>query len=71
MFLAGLEINIRNIKKIPRKNMIKAINFLVLLSLLTPIIGHFIFQFNYIITVALPLISVGLLRGYIKRAWKR
>jgi Kef-type K+ transport system membrane component KefB len=61
MFLAGLEINVKSIKKIPREHIIKALLFLALLSILTPIIGHFIFQFNYIITVALPLISVGLL----------
>jgi len=61
MFLAGLEINLKSLKKIPREHIIKAISFLILLSLLTPIIGHLIFRFNYIITVALPLISVGLL----------
>ncbi len=61
MFLAGLEINLKSIKKIPREHLLKAIYFLIIMGLLTPIIGHFIFQFNYIITVALPLISVGLL----------
>ena len=61
MFLAGLEINVKSIKKIPREHTVQAITYLAVLSLLTPIIGHFIFQFNYIITVALPLISVGLL----------
>ena len=61
MFLAGLEINLKSIKKIPREHLVKAIYFLIIMGLLTPIIGHFIFQFNYIITVALPLISVGLL----------
>jgi Kef-type K+ transport system membrane component KefB len=61
MFLAGLEINLKSIKKIPRDYIIQAVAYLAVLSILTPIIGHFIFQFNYIITVALPLISVGLL----------
>ncbi len=61
MFLAGLEINLKSIKKIPREHLLKAIYFLAIMGLLTPIIGHFIFKFNYIITVALPLISVGLL----------
>ncbi len=61
MFLAGLEINLKSIKKIPREHILKAIYFLAIMGLLTPIIGHFIFKFNYIITVALPLISVGLL----------
>ena len=61
MFLAGLEINLKSIKKIPREHILKAIYFLAIMGLLTPLIGHFIFKFNYIITVALPLISVGLL----------
>ncbi|NOZ90163.1 MAG: cation:proton antiporter [Epsilonproteobacteria bacterium] len=61
MFLAGLEINLKSIAKMPKDYIVKAINFLVVLMILTPIVGHFIFKFNYIITVALPLISVGLL----------
>jgi Kef-type K+ transport system membrane component KefB len=61
MFLAGLEINLKSIIKIPKNHIVKSINFLIVLMLITPIVGHFIFGFNYIITVALPLISVGLL----------
>ncbi len=61
MFLAGLEINLKSITKIPKSNILKAINFLIVLIIVTPLIGHLVFQFNYIITVALPLISVGLL----------
>jgi len=61
MFLAGLEINLKSIAKMPKEYIIKAINFLIILMVLTPIVGHYIFRFNYIITVALPLISVGLL----------
>ena len=61
MFLAGLEINLKSIIKMPQNYIVKSINFLVVLMLITPIVGHFIFRFNYIITVALPLISVGLL----------
>jgi len=73
MFLAGLEINLKSIIKIPKSHIIKSINFLVVLMLITPIVGHFIFRFNYIITVALPLISVGLLatlsKEYGKADW--
>jgi Kef-type K+ transport system membrane component KefB len=73
MFLAGLEINLKSIFKIPKTHIFKSINFLIVLILITPIIGHFIFRFNYIITVALPLISVGLLatlsKEYGKANW--
>jgi len=73
MFLAGLEINLKSIIKMPQNYIIKSVNFLVVLMLITPIVGHFIFQFNYIITVALPLISVGLLatlsKDYGKADW--
>jgi len=73
MFLAGLEINLKSITKMPKIYLIKAIYFLVILMILTPIVGHFIFKFNYIITVALPLISVGLLatlsKEYGKKDW--
>jgi len=61
MFLAGLEINLKSLKKIPKDYLIRAILFLIVLIALTPLIGHYIFHFNYIITVALPLISVGIL----------
>jgi Kef-type K+ transport system membrane component KefB len=61
MFLAGLEINLKSLKKIPKEYLIRAIFFLLVLIALTPLIGGYIFHFNYIITVALPLISVGML----------
>ncbi|MCK4442752.1 MAG: cation:proton antiporter, partial [Sulfurovaceae bacterium] len=73
MFLAGLEINLKSIIKIPKSHILKSINFLIVVILITPIVGHFIFKFNYIITVALPLISVGLLatlsKEYDKADW--
>jgi len=61
MFLAGLEINLKNITKIPKEYLINAGSFLLVLAILTPIIGLSVFGLNPIITVALPLISVGLL----------
>jgi len=61
MFLAGLEINLKSLKKMPRDYLIRAVLFLIVMVLLTPIIGYYVFNFNYIITVALPLISVGIL----------
>jgi len=61
MFLAGLEINLKSLKKIPKDYLIRAVMFLLVLVALTPLIGHYIFHFNYIITVSLPLISVGML----------
>ncbi len=61
MFLAGLEINLKSLKKIPKDYLTRAVLFIIVLMVLTPLIGHYIFNFNYIITVALPLISVGML----------
>jgi Kef-type K+ transport system membrane component KefB len=61
MFLAGLEINLKSLKKMPKDYLIRAVLFLIILIILTPIVGYYAFKFNYIITVALPLISVGIL----------
>ncbi len=61
MFLAGLEINLKSIKKIPQKHLIQSIIFLLILGLLATILGQLVFNLNAIITASLPLISVGLL----------
>jgi len=49
MFLAGLEINLKSLKRIPKEYLIRAILFILILISLTPLIGNYLFPFNYLI----------------------
>ncbi|SFV54162.1 NA+/H+ antiporter (napA), putative [hydrothermal vent metagenome] len=61
MFLAGLEISLKSIDKMPKEHISQAIIFLLILPTLSLFIGYFILDANLIVIIALPLISVGLL----------
>jgi Kef-type K+ transport system membrane component KefB len=65
MFLAGLEVNLKQITNSPRSTLKKAILFVVTLGLLAAISGM-IFDFNPFITLSLPLVSIGLLASLSK-----
>ena len=60
MFLAGLEVNLKSIFKMPRAYIIQALIFLAILWLLSLIVGLSV-QLHPILIVVLPLISIGLL----------
>ncbi len=60
MFLAGTEVNLKELQNIPAKMMKRNITYIVLLYLFSFIFVK-IFDFSAIVTVILPLISVGLI----------
>ncbi|MCH9741077.1 MAG: cation:proton antiporter [Epsilonproteobacteria bacterium] len=70
MFLAGLEVNLKSIIKMPKDYTIKALIFLAILAASTILLGHFILGLNPIVTAALPLISIGLLASLSKEYGK-
>jgi len=60
MFLAGLEVNLKSIMKMPRVYIIQSLYFLLVLWGLALILG-LLFHIHLILIVVLPLISIGLL----------
>jgi Kef-type K+ transport system membrane component KefB len=60
MFLAGLEVNLKNIFKMPKLYILQSFYFLIILWLLAVIFGT-LFSLNPILIIILPLISIGML----------
>ena len=60
MFLAGLEVNLKSIIKMPRVYIVQSLYFLLILWGLALILG-LLFHLHLILIVVLPLISIGLL----------
>ena len=60
MFLAGLEVNLKSILRMPNIYIRKSLYFIIILWILATIFG-LIFNFDMMIIVILPLISIGLL----------
>ncbi|SFV67493.1 NA+/H+ antiporter (napA), putative [hydrothermal vent metagenome] len=60
MFLAGLEVNLKGILKMPKIYIIQSFYFLLILWILAIIFG-LIFNLDTMLIVILPLISIGLL----------
>ncbi len=60
MFLAGLEVNIKSIFKMPRVYIVQSIYFLIIMWVLAVLFG-FIFNLNPVLIMILPLISIGIL----------
>ena len=60
MFLAGLEVNLKSIIKMPKIYLIQSLYFVVILWSLALITG-LLFHLHLILIVLLPLISIGLL----------
>jgi Kef-type K+ transport system membrane component KefB len=65
MFLAGLEVNLKQITNSPRSTLKKSMLFVVALGLLAAASGV-VFDFNPFITLSLPLVSIGLLASLSK-----
>jgi len=60
MFLAGMEVDLKQLINSPKIIINKSLLFLLILSILSAIFG-WIFELNSIIIISMPLISVGLL----------
>jgi len=60
MFLAGLEVNLKNIFKMPRLYITQSFYFLLFMSALAVFFG-LVFELNPVLIIILPLISIGIL----------
>ena len=60
MFLAGMEVDLKQLLNSPKEIVYKSLLFLLMLSMISVIFG-LIFDLNNIIIISMPLISVGLL----------
>jgi len=60
MFLAGLEVNLKNIFKMPRLYITQSFYFLLFMSTLAILFG-LLFELNPVLIIILPLISIGML----------
>ena len=60
MFLAGMEVDLKQLLNSPKEIIHKSLLFLLILSMISVIFG-LIFDLNNIIIISMPLISVGLL----------
>ena len=60
MFLAGLEVNLKNIFKMPRSYITQSFYFLLFMSVLAVLFG-LLFGLNPVLIIILPLISIGIL----------
>ncbi len=60
MFLAGLEVNLKNIFKMPRLYILQSIYFLIIMWALAIFLGV-VFELNPVLIIILPLISIGIL----------
>jgi len=60
MFLAGMEVDLKQITKSPRSVIQKSMLFLLIMTMFSIFFG-FIFSLNTIVIISMPLISIGLL----------
>jgi len=60
MFLAGLEVNLKSIFKMPKLYLVQSIYFLIMMWVLAVIFG-LIFNLDPVLIIILPLISIGIL----------
>jgi len=60
MFLAGLEVNLKAIFKMPRAYILQSSYFLIIMWTLASLVG-WIFHLDYVLIIVLPLISIGIL----------
>ncbi len=65
MFLAGMEVNLKQITNSPKDVIHKSMLFLFLIAMFSIIFG-FIFELNLIVIISMPLISIGLLASLSK-----
>ncbi|RLA70507.1 MAG: cation:proton antiporter [Epsilonproteobacteria bacterium] len=69
MFLAGMEVDLKQITKSPKIVIQKSILFLFLMVIFSIVFG-FIFDLNAIVIISMPLISIGLLASLSKEYGK-
>ena len=69
MFLAGMEVDLKQITKSPKIVIQKSILFLLLMVIFSLVFG-FIFDLNAIVIISMPLISIGLLASLSKEYGK-
>ena len=60
MFLAGLEVNLKSIFRMPRVYIIQSIYFLIIMWVLATLLGWG-FGLDHVVIIVLPLISIGIL----------
>ena len=65
MFLAGMEVDLKQITQSPKEVIEKSMLFLLLMIFFS-ILGGLIFQLNTIVIISMPLISIGLLASLSK-----
>jgi len=65
MFLAGMEVDLKQITQSPKEVIRKSMLFLLFMVLFS-ILGGVIFQLNTIVIISMPLISIGLLASLSK-----
>jgi len=65
MFLAGMEVDLKQITKSPKEVIRKSILFLLLITIFS-VLGGLIFNLNTIVIISMPLISIGLLASLSK-----
>ncbi len=65
MFLAGMEVDLKQITRSPKVVIQKSVLFLALMTIFSIIFG-LIFQLNIIIIISMPLISIGILASLSK-----
>jgi len=70
MFLAGMEVDLKEIAKSPRSLIIRSFLFIILLGILAAILGATL-NLDKIVTISLPLISIGMLAPLSKRYGKK
>ena len=70
MFLAGMEVDLKEIAKSPKSLIIRSFLFLILLGILAAILGVAL-DLNKLVTISLPLISIGMLAPLSKRYGKK
>jgi Kef-type K+ transport system membrane component KefB len=61
MFLAGLEINLKSVKKMLKQYRLETILYLSILPILSFLIGHLILKLHPLVTASFPIISIGIL----------
>jgi len=65
MFLAGMEVNLKQLISAPAKLLQRGAIYIILIGILSSIIGY-ILKFNVIFIISIPLISIGLLASLAK-----
>jgi len=69
MFLAGMEVDLKEIVKSPKSLIVRSFVFIILLAIIASLLGV-VFDLDKIVIISLPLISIGMLAPLSKRYGK-